>query len=81
MLNFLRKPPSGTTLTLHLSGMHCASCSLTVDDTLEELDGVLRSHTSYAKSTTRVTYDPQRITPASLLSAVESLGYTVQTTT
>ncbi len=60
---------------IHIDGMHCGSCALNVDDALEELDGVRRSKTSYARSRAKVDYDPDRITLERIAAAIEALGY------
>ena len=60
---------------IHIDGMHCGSCALNVDDALEELDGVKRSTTSYARSRAKVDYDPDRVTLERITAAVAALGY------
>jgi copper chaperone len=34
-----------STHVLRIDGMHCGSCSMLIDDTVEDLPGVSRSHT------------------------------------
>ena len=41
---------------LKISGMRCASCAMTIDEELEELDGVTEAKTSYRKQVTKVTF-------------------------
>lgn len=60
---------------LKIDGMHCGACALHVDDALEELDGVRRSKTSYARGRAKVDYDETRVTPEDLQRAVTQLGY------
>lgn len=60
---------------LVIEGMHCVSCSLNVDGTLEDLPGVTKAHTDYAKGISKVEYEPGLITVDEMISAVESLGY------
>ncbi len=74
---FGKKAAIGTTITLKLSGLHCASCSLNIDDELESTPGVISSNTSYAKQTSVVTYDPTITNPSALRSLIEKLGYKV----
>lgn len=45
-------------VTLLVTGMHCASCGLLIDETLEELPGVISSSTDLRRETTTVEYDP-----------------------
>ena len=77
MFNLFKKTPKGTSVTLQLSGLHCVSCSLNVDDELEDLPGVISSTTSYAKQQSIVTYDPQKVKVKDFKSTIESLGYKV----
>lgn len=49
MFNIFKKKKTGEIITLKLSGLHCASCSLNIDGELEEVSGVISSNTSYAR--------------------------------
>jgi len=65
-----------TTRTFAVTGMHCASCGILIDETLEELPGVVSSSTDLRRETTTVEYDPGQ-TSVDLISAeIVSLGYT-----
>lgn len=75
MLNIFKKKPQGEKITLKLSGMHCTSCSFSVDGELEDTFGVLSAKTSYAKSETEVVYDPKLIQPPAITTIIETLGY------
>ena len=61
--------------TLKLTGMHCPSCAMTVDDALEELDGVRRSKTKYARARTRVEFDEQQVDLGRIRETIADLGY------
>lgn len=60
---------------LRIEGMHCGACALNVDDALQELDGVRRSKTSYARARAKVDYDETRVALDDLQLAVAQLGY------
>ncbi|MFH2019413.1 MAG: heavy-metal-associated domain-containing protein [bacterium] len=78
LLNTLSKSKSkGERITFKLSGLHCTSCSLNIDGTLEDTKGVLSSATSYAKSQTNISYDPTIIDKNSLIKVITNLGYQV----
>ena len=65
---------SGTiTLAFRVTGMHCASCGLLVDDTLEDLDGVERSETDTKRGRT-VVVDPA-MTTSQIVAAIAEVGY------
>ncbi|MCE7897859.1 MAG: hypothetical protein DPW11_00375 [bacterium] len=77
MFNFFKKKSVGETITLKLSGLHCSSCSLTIDGELEELKGVLSSNTSYAKQESVIVYDPKLTNPTKFMQIIEKLGYKI----
>lgn len=65
--------------TFRIEGMHCASCALLIDDTLEDLPGVASTQTSMKQRRTVVERRPGS-TPAELvgavIAAIDELGYT-----
>jgi copper chaperone CopZ len=76
MFEFLKnKQPKGEVITLKISGMHCSSCAMSIDDSLEEATGVLKSDTSYAKGVTKVLYNPQLISVSQIQEVIRSLDY------
>lgn len=77
MFNLFKKQPTGTTITLKLSGLHCSSCSLNIDSELEDLPGVISTSTSYAKQESVITYDPGLADPSQFSSVIQKLGYEV----
>ncbi len=67
--------PATATVVLHVDGMHCATCPLTVRTALRRLDGVSDATVSTEAKTARVTYDPARVTPERMARAVTDAGY------
>ena len=67
---------STTTYQFAVTGMHCASCGMLIDDTLEDLDGVTRAQTSVKTGRTSVQADPDRCQPADVIAAIAQAGYT-----
>jgi Cu+-exporting ATPase len=63
------------TFAFTVTGMHCGSCGLLVDDALEETAGVHRAQTSVRTGRTVVDADPTVVEPATLLAVVETAGY------
>jgi len=61
--------------TFRVEGMHCASCGMLIDDTVEELDGVTRSQTTLRTGRAIVEVDPQRCSPDDVVAAIEEAGY------
>lgn len=67
------------TTTTHLftvTGMHCASCGLLIDDALEDLPGVRSSHTSIKTGVATVSIDPDLVSPAEIAETIRDTGYT-----
>jgi len=62
-------------LTLKTTGMHCRSCSMLVDMTLDDLDGVESSETDYVTGDTKVSFDGAKVSVDDLLNAIRSAGY------
>ena len=64
------------TLAFAVTGMHCASCGLLIDDTVEELPGVERSETDSRRGRTVVRADLAATTSAEIVAAIAEAGYT-----
>lgn len=74
---FKKKATAGETITFKLSGLHCSSCAMSIDNALEEIPGVLETTTSFAKAQTQVRFNPQQTNPDQLKSAIQGAGYQV----
>ncbi len=61
--------------TLSTTGMHCRSCALLIDMTVEELEGVLEVSTDYLSGNTTVVFDPDLVSVDEMISAIRSVGY------
>jgi copper chaperone len=66
---------STRTVTVEITGMHCASCGILVDDCLEDVDGVVSSQTSI-KTGQCVAVVTDTVTDDDVLAAVVEAGYT-----
>jgi copper chaperone CopZ len=66
------------TITLQIIDMDCVNCAVTIDGDLEDMDGVIKSQTKYAKAQTIVTYDPKKITQKALIDRIEESGYSAK---
>lgn len=79
MFNFFKKKPvSGKTVTLTISGMHCPSCAVNIDGEMEELPGVISSETSYATGKVTAVYDPGKVDVKKMRAVILGLGYKVE---
>lgn len=70
-----------TTHAWQVSGMHCSSCSILIDEAIEELDGVTSATTSLKKRLTTVSLDPTRCDPDQVADAIRAAGYQATPTT
>jgi len=57
--------------------MHCGSCPLLIDDTLEDLPGVSRSHTELKAARSTVWLDTTHTDAQQVIETITGLGYTV----
>lgn len=62
---------------LKIEGMHCSSCAMCIDMDLEDLDGVQKAQTSYAKQETEVEYDEEKVNLQKITETVRQSGYKV----
>jgi len=55
--------------------MACAACAGSVESMIASLPGVSEASVNYAGANVHVAYDPETVTPADFVKAVESIGY------
>lgn len=55
--------------------MHCSSCALTIDMDLEDLDGIKKAQTSYAKAELEIEFDPEKVSEELILETINKSGY------
>jgi Cu+-exporting ATPase len=71
----LREAP-GQTVTIGITGMHCASCASTIEKALSKLDGVSEASVNFAAESVMVRFDSERISHQDLEKAITDAGYT-----
>ena len=64
-----------TTHVFQVEGMHCGSCALLIDDTLEDLPGVHATQTTIKQGRSTVELDTGQSGPDEVIRAIEELGY------
>lgn len=67
-----------TELHLTVTGMHCASCGLLVDDNLLDVPGVSAAQTSVRDGRTVVHLDTARASVDDVVAAIAAAGYAAQ---
>lgn len=66
------------TTMVAVTGMHCASCGMLIDETLEDLPGVVSASTDLRRETTTVEYDPTQASLEAITAEITKLGYTAR---
>lgn len=62
--------------TFVVTGMHCGSCGVLIDDRLADLPGVTDAHTTVSAGRTTVHVNPDLTSPAQIIHAIAEVGYT-----
>ncbi|MFO8115696.1 MAG: heavy metal-associated domain-containing protein, partial [Halorubrum sp.] len=63
------------TAHLNVTGMSCANCSASIEDALDDLDGVVSAKANYATDEGSVEYDPEAVSLGEIFDAIEAAGY------
>lgn len=61
--------------SFRIGGMHCASCSSTIEQALAHVDGVVDARVSAAAECASVRWVPGRTRPSALVAAIRAVGY------
>lgn len=64
---------AAATITIHIDGVTCASCTIGIRKALKQLDGVAR--VTMTETDAVVAYDPTRVDPQRIVAAIDKLGY------
>jgi len=62
-------------IDIKIGGMTCAMCSKAVEKSLRRLEGVHSAEVNLASEKASVSFDPDRVKPADLRTAIEGAGY------
>ncbi|MEI2813216.1 MAG: cation-translocating P-type ATPase [Burkholderiaceae bacterium] len=60
---------------IQIDGMHCAACSLTIEEALNAVPGVLQANVSAGSHRARVIWSEQAVKPSDWIQAVHTVGY------
>lgn len=66
---------SEMTANLKTSGLHCTSCSMLVDLTVGDIDGVADVRTDHVTGDTVVRYDSDTVSVDRIVEAIRDVGY------
>lgn len=70
-------PEAPTTVTVPVTGMHCAACVARVEKTVRELPGVAGASANFATEKLTVTFLPGKVTLEDIARVVEQAGYRI----
>jgi len=62
---------------LKISGMHCATCAINIEESLSKLNDVSKAHVNFGTDTAHIEFDPAKVKLAELEKAVKDAGYGV----
>lgn len=65
------------TQTYKVIGMHCASCSSTIEKTFKKTNGVESAEVNYGTEKAKVSFDPKKTNPEELSKKIEPFGYSL----
>ena len=63
------------TAVLHVEGMNCSLCPITIRKALTRVPGVVEARVDYDAKRAEVKYDPDKVKPEALAKAVSDAGY------
>ncbi len=63
------------TVTIPVEGMTCFTCTITVEGSLEDLDGVREATANVPGKSVTVSFNPDKVTVMNLVEAVNGTGY------
>ena len=62
---------------LKISGMHCATCAINIEESLSKVDSVSNAQVNFGTDTAHVEFDPAKVSIKDLEKAVTDAGYEV----
>jgi cation transport ATPase len=62
---------------LPIVNLDCATCVVTIERTLNELDGVKKASVNFATGKSHIVYDPARVALPDIERAIKKVGYNV----
>jgi Cu+-exporting ATPase len=62
---------------LKISGMHCATCAINIEESLGQIKDVSKVQVNFGTDTAHVEFDPKKVSLTDLEKAVKTAGYDV----
>src|SRR5258708_16870615 len=60
-----------------VTGMSCASCAASVENTLSAQQGILHANVSFANNSAQIEYTPAVTSPRQMKAALQQAGYDI----
>ncbi|NTW28228.1 MAG: heavy-metal-associated domain-containing protein [Coriobacteriia bacterium] len=67
-----------TTIQIKTGGMHCPSCAMLIQLSVEDLPGIESVKASNADGLTTVTFDPAAVTAEAIAEEIRKAGYSAE---
>ncbi len=68
------------TVKIDVKGMTCQlGCANGLDTTLRQVNGIVKSQTSFDNSSSEVTFDDTKINPGEIIEIIEKRGFQAKT--
>lgn len=64
-------------VTLPISGMHCRSCEILIEEKLKEIPEIIRADVNHGKGTADIFYDSQKPSREAVEKAIREAGYSI----
>jgi copper ion binding protein len=65
------------TVTLSVPTVHCQACKLSIEESLDELEGVSVNDVDLDAKTVTVSFDPDKVDVERISAAIREAGYPV----
>lgn len=66
------------TIELKTGGMHCSSCSMLIQMSVDDLPGIDEATADYGSGRTRVRFEPALVSSEQIVAAIRDAGYTAE---
>ena len=63
------------TIKINVTGMHCTSCAMNIENKLKEKEGINQANVSYSTGQANIEYSPEKIDKKEILDSIEESGY------
>lgn len=64
-------------ITINITGMHCRSCEILLENELSQIAGVKKVESSYKKGVVEISYDKKKPDESEIEKAVRQVGYSI----